>query len=105
MFKDPKQQNTKTILGDIPSERGIFNDYVPSVYNDLELRPPKPFKPMSFNTLDFDGNGKISFDEFKKYFSKLDFDEERIKQLFETYDYDGDKNMDRQEFNDLIRNI
>ena len=105
VFEDPKQQNTKVILGDIPSERGIFNEYISSVYNDLELRPPKPFKPMSFNTLDFDGNGKISFDEFKKYFSKLNYDEETIKQLFETYDYDGDKNMDRQEFNDLIRSL
>lgn len=102
---DPKQKNTIGIIRDIPTERKIFNEYIPSVYNDLELKPPKPFKPINFNILDSDKNNKISFDEFKKYFTKLNYDEDIIKDLFNTYDIDGDKNIDREEFDKLIMGL
>ena len=102
---DPKHKDTIAILGDIPTERGIFNEFVDSVYNDLELRPPKPFQPMNFNVLDSDKSGKISFDEFKRYFTKLNYDDETITNLFKTYDVDGDKNIDRQEFDKLVKGL
>ncbi len=102
---DPKQQNTIALLGDIPTERAIFNEYVPSVYNDLEIRPAKPFKPMNFSVLDSDKSGKISFDEFKRYFTKLNYDDDIIKQLFNTYDVDESNSIDKQEFDKLVLSL
>jgi len=103
---DPKHKNTIALNGDNPTERKIFNEYIPSVYNDLSIRPAKPFKPnITFDEIDEDISGKISFDEFKKYFTKLNYDDDIIKQLFNTYDVDGDKNIDRNEFNKLVKSL
>jgi len=102
---DPKHKDTIALLGDIPAERGIFNEFVDSVYNDLELRPPKPFKPMNFSVLDVNNDNNISFDEFKRYFTKLNYDDETITNLFKTYDVDESNSIDRQEFNKLVKSL
>jgi len=104
--KDPRKENTNALNGDDPIERKLFNQYVPSVYNDLALRPAKPFKPnITFDDADSDKSGKISFNEFKRYLTKLNYDENTIKELFNTFDNDGDKNIDRQEFNKLVKSL
>jgi len=104
-FTDPKQQNTIALLGDVPTERGIFNEYVKSTYNDLELRPPKPFRPMNFSVLDVNRDNNISFDEFKRYFTKLNYDDETITNLFKTYDVDESNSIDKQEFDKLVLSL
>lgn len=41
---------------------------------------------------DLDGNGTISFEEFKEFFSKLDegLGEEGLQEIFNSIDADGD---------------
>jgi len=90
------------LLGADTRENNIFNEYVPSVFNDLNARPSKPFKPTSYSDLDTNNDGKISFNEFKRYFNKLDYDDDTIQKLFNTYDIDDNNSIDKQEFNQLI---
>ena len=49
---------------------------------------------------DLDGNGTISFDEFKEFFAKLDdsLEESALKEIFESIDADNDGELDVQEF-------
>jgi len=101
-YKDEKNKNTQALLGADTRENNIFNEYVPSVFNDLNMKPSKPFKPTSYSDLDVNNDGKISFNEFKRYFNKLDYDDDTIKKLFNTYDVDKNNSIDKQEFNQLI---
>jgi len=101
-YKDEKNKNTQALLGADTRENNIFNEYVPSVFNDLNMKPSKPFKPTSYSDLDVNNDGKISFNEFKRYFNKLDYDDDTIQKLFNTYDVDKNNSIDKQEFNQLI---
>ena len=54
---------------------------------------------------DLDGNGTISFDEFKEFFVKLDeskFAEAALREAFDSIDTDGDGELDTQEFGNAI---
>ncbi len=103
--EDPKKQNTIALNGDNPLERKIFNEYIPSVFNDLNLKRAKPFEPMNFDYLDEDGDNKISFEEFKKHFKKRGYDDVTLKKMFNEYDIDNNNNLSRSEFNILINNL
>jgi len=98
---DPKKKNTNTLNKDSPSDRTIFNEYVPSVFTDLNLRPVKKFEPITFEEIDGDKNNKISLKELNDYLSKRGYDQETIKDLFETFDTDNNDSISRREFIDL----
>ena len=98
---DPEKENTNALNKDSPSERTIFNEYTPSVFTDLNLRPAKKFEPITFEQIDSDKNNKISLKELNDFLSKKGFDEATIKDLFETYDVDNNKSISRAEFNQL----
>ena len=53
---------------------------------------------------DLDGNGTISFEEFKEFFMKLDdkFDEDELKEIFDSIDADNDGELDVKEFGNAI---
>jgi len=98
--KDPRKENTNALNGDDPIERKIFNEYIPSVYNDLSIRPAKPFKPnITFDDADTDRSGKISYKEFENFFIKRGLTKERIKEIFDNVDVDRNNSIDRNEFN------
>jgi len=98
---DIEKKNTIALNKDVPSERTIFNEYMPSVFTDINLKPAKKFKPMTFEEIDSDKNDKISLKELNDYLSKRGYDEQTIKNLFETYDTDNNGNISRTEFTDL----
>ena len=98
---DTKKKNTIALNKDVPSERTIFNEYIPSVFTDINIKPAKKFKPMTFEEVDSDKNDKISLKELNDYLSKRGYDEQTIKNLFETYDTDNNGNISRTEFTDL----
>lgn len=102
---DPLKKNTHALNLETPSERPIFNEYVPSVFTDLNLRPAKKFQPMTFEDVDGDKNDKISLKELNDYLSKRGYDDATIKDLFETYDVDNNKSISRAEFTDLKRMV
>ncbi len=99
---DPKKQRTTGLTMKDPTDIKIFNEYVPSVFNDLNYKQPKPFRPITFESIDGDKNNKISFTEFKRYFKNIGYDDEDIESLFNTYDVDDDGGLDKKEFNKLI---
>ena len=96
-----KIKRTKALNRDVPSERTIFNKYEPSVFTDLNLRPVKKFEPITFENIDSDKNNKISKKELSNYLLKRGYDEDTIRDLFETYDTDNDGNITRSEFTNL----
>jgi len=98
---DPKKENTNALNKDSPSERTIFNEYTPSVFTDLNLRPAKKFEPITFEAIDSDKNNKISLKELNDYLSKRGYDEATIKDLFESFDFNNDGSISRSEFVDL----
>ncbi len=98
---DPKKKNTNALNKDSPNERSIFNEYIPSVFTDINLRPVKKFEPMTFEEIDGDKNNKITLTELKSYLSKRGYDQGTIKDLFETYDVDNNGSISRSEFIDL----
>ena len=98
---DPKKKNTTALNKDVPSERTIFNEYMPSVFTDINIKPAKKFEPMTFEEIDEDKNDKISLKELNDYLSKRGYDEGTIKDLFETYDTNNDGGISRAEFTDL----
>lgn len=98
---DPKKQNTNALTRDNPTERKMFNEYIPSVFTDINMKPPKPFDPITFDDIDDDGNNKITFEELKSYLLKRNYDENTIEDLFKTYDIDNDGSISRTEFNNL----
>jgi len=55
---------------------------------------------------DLDGNGTISFDEFKEFFSKLlgeeDAKEESMKEVFDNIDENKNGQLDASEFTKAI---
>lgn len=53
---------------------------------------------------DVDGNGTISFEEFKDFFTKLKegIDEDNLKEVFESIDTDGSGELDVEEFGQAI---
>lgn len=101
---DPeKTKRTAALTRDVPSERTIFNIYEPSVFTDLNLRPVKPFEPITFEEIDSDNNNKITKKELSSYLSKRGYDDDTITQLFDTYDINKDGSITRNEFTDLKR--
>ena len=98
---DTKKKNTIALNKDVPSERTIFNEYMPSVFTDINIKPAKKFEPITFEQIDGDKNDKISLKELNDFLSKRGYDEQTIKNLFETYDTDNDGNISRIEFTDL----
>jgi len=60
---------------------------------------------MNFSVLDVNRDNNISFDEFKRYFTKLNYDDETITNLFKTYDVDESNSIDRHEFNKLVKSL
>jgi hypothetical protein len=100
--QDPKKiKRTSALNKDAPSERTIFNEYTPSVFTDLNLRPVKKFEPITFEEIDSDKNQKISKKELSNYLLNRGYDENTIRVLFETYDTDADGNITRAEFTNL----
>ena len=98
---DPKKRNTNALTRDNPTERKIFNEYIPSVFTDINMKPPKSFDPITFDDIDDDGNNKITFEELKSYLLKRNYDENTIEDLFKTYDIDDNGSISRTEFNNL----
>lgn len=98
---DPDKENTNALNKDSPNERTIFNEYIPSVFTDLNLRPVKKFEPITFEEIDSDKNNKISLKELNDYLSKRGYDQGTIKDLFETFDTDNNGSISRREFIDL----
>jgi len=100
--QDPKKiKRTFALNKDVPYERTIFNKYTPSVFTDLNLRPVKKFEPMTFEEIDSDKNEKISLKELSNYLLSKNYDEDTIKDLFETYDTNNDGFITRTEFTNL----
>ena len=100
--EDPKKiKRTSALNLDTPSERKIFNEYIPSVFTDLNMRPVKKFEPITFEEIDGDKNQKITLTELKSYLSRRGYDNDTINELFNTYDVDSDGNITRTEFNNL----
>ncbi len=98
--KDPRKENTNALNGDDIIERKIFNEYIPSVYNDLSIRPAKPFNPnITFDEVDGDKSNSISYKEFENFFIKRGLTKERIKEIFDSVDVDRNNSIDRNEFN------
>ena len=56
--------------------------------------------------VDLDGNGKINFDEFKEFFTKLigeeDATDESMKEVFDNIDEDKSGELDNVEFTKAI---
>jgi len=98
---DSKKQNTNALTRQDPTETLIFNEYIPSVFNDINIKPAKPFDPITFDDVDDDGNNKITFEELKSYLLQRNYDETTIKNLYETYDTDNDGSLSRAEFTNL----
>jgi len=99
---DPKHKNTIALNGDNPTERKIFNEYIPSVYNDLSIRPAKPFKPnITFDEIDGDKNELITYNEFENFFIKKGLSKNRIRNIFNSTDVDRNNSIDRNEFRSI----
>ena len=96
-----KTKRTSALNRDVPSERTMFNEYKPSVFTDLNLRPVKAFEPITFEEIDNDNNNKITLTEMKSYLSKRGYDNDTIDELFNTYDVDKNGNISRSEFTNL----
>jgi len=98
---DPKKKNTNALTREDPTEREIFNKYIPSVFTDINMKPAKKFDPINFGDIDTDGNDKITLKELKSYLSVRNYDDNTIEELFKTYDTDNDNGISRAEFTDL----
>ncbi|MEM7115956.1 MAG: EF-hand domain-containing protein [Chloroflexota bacterium] len=55
-----------------------------------------------FDTFDLDGSGSIGLREYQGIFVPMGFSEEQLAAAFEKIDIDGDKQISRDEFNQIL---
>ena len=78
----------------------VFNEYKPSVFNELNRQQKKPFRPYhsTFGLIDANKDNKITYSEFKSYYRSKGMAESDILQMFGRLDMDGDNTLTRSEF-------
>jgi len=82
-----------------------FNKYTPSVFNDLNLKAPKPFEPDYFEEIDRDKNNEISYKELFNYLNSKGYSKQDIDELFSTFDINNDGKISRREFYKLKQSL
>ena len=82
-----------------------FNKYTPSVFNDLNLKAPKPFEPDYFEEIDRDKNNEIDYRELFNYLNSKGYSKQDIDELFSTFDINNDGKISRREFYKLKQSL